>query len=213
MARPRLGRLRGLMRVRQGPDHYRLAESLAPRPRPEGFPAVRPGARLHLQRAARPRAGRRRRHRPRPSATLFRAGETLRLVDAGRWLWPRNPLTGQFPAAYQKAQGRCTLHSGPDRQARLLIPVIPDPGASPACGPAPEPAHINRLWAVLPAAHRANGSEQIYKADGSGAPIASCAVTVRRYIKRSCDRLVRVSQRDARLRGVLHPDQGRPPPL
>ena len=37
-----------------------------------------------------------------PSATLFRAGETLRLVVAGRWLWPRNPLTGQFPAAYQK---------------------------------------------------------------------------------------------------------------
>ena len=61
-----------------------------------------------------------------PSATLFRAGETLRLVIAGRWLWPVNPLTGQFPAAYQRGpNGRCTLHWGPDRRARLLIPVIP----------------------------------------------------------------------------------------
>jgi uncharacterized protein len=61
-----------------------------------------------------------------PSATLFRAGETLRLVLAGRWLWPRNPLTGQFPAAYQKGpNGRCTLHWGPHHQARLLLPVIP----------------------------------------------------------------------------------------
>ncbi len=61
-----------------------------------------------------------------PSATCFRAGETLRLVVAGRWLWPRNPLTGQFPAAYQKGpKGSCTVHWGPARQARLLIPVIP----------------------------------------------------------------------------------------
>jgi uncharacterized protein len=89
-----------------------------------------------------------------PSATLFRAGETLRLVVAGRWLWPVNPLTGQFPAAYRKAPAgrrngaavrrngaavrcngaavrcngaavRCTLHWGPDRPARLLVPVIP----------------------------------------------------------------------------------------
>jgi len=61
-----------------------------------------------------------------PSATLFRAGEQLRLVVAGRWLWPRNPLTGQFPAAYERAsRGSCTLHWGPDRDAHLLIPVIP----------------------------------------------------------------------------------------
>jgi putative CocE/NonD family hydrolase len=61
-----------------------------------------------------------------PSATLFRAGETLRLVVAGRWLWPHNPFTGQFPAAYEKGRnGRCTLHWGPGHQARLLIPVIP----------------------------------------------------------------------------------------
>ena len=61
-----------------------------------------------------------------PSATLLRAGETLRLVVAGRWLSPLNPLTGQFPAAYQKGPAaRCTLHWGPDHQARLLVPVIP----------------------------------------------------------------------------------------
>jgi predicted acyl esterase len=61
-----------------------------------------------------------------PSATFFRAGETLRLVVAARWLWPLNPLTGQFPAAYQKGpKGRCTVHWGPQRQARLLVPIIP----------------------------------------------------------------------------------------
>ena len=61
-----------------------------------------------------------------PSATFFKAGETLRLVVAGRWLWPRNPLTGQFPAAYQKGtKGQCTLHWGPQHQARLILPIIP----------------------------------------------------------------------------------------
>ncbi len=61
-----------------------------------------------------------------PSATLFRSGETLRLVVAGRWLWPANPLTGQFPAAYRSGRsGRCIVHWGPERGARLLIPVIP----------------------------------------------------------------------------------------
>jgi predicted acyl esterase len=60
-----------------------------------------------------------------PSATLFRGGDALRLVVAGRWLWPHNLLTGQFPAAYEASpKGRCTLHWGPQRQARLLVPVI-----------------------------------------------------------------------------------------
>ena len=60
-----------------------------------------------------------------PSATLFKAGEALRLIVAGRWLWPRNPLTGQFPAAYQKGpKGKCTLHWGPRHQACLLVPII-----------------------------------------------------------------------------------------
>jgi len=60
-----------------------------------------------------------------PSATLFRAGEQLRLVVAGRWLCPRNPLVGQFPAAYQRSpRGRVTLHWGPRYDAHLLIPEI-----------------------------------------------------------------------------------------
>jgi uncharacterized protein len=61
-----------------------------------------------------------------PSATRFRSGEQLRLVIAGRWLWPHNVLTGQFPAAYARGpHGRCTLHWGPDRGAHLLVPIIP----------------------------------------------------------------------------------------
>ncbi len=61
-----------------------------------------------------------------PSATLFRAGEQLRLVVGGRWLCPRNPLTGQFPAAYPNPRrGHVTLHWGPRYDAQLLIPEIP----------------------------------------------------------------------------------------
>ncbi|OBB67995.1 CocE/NonD family hydrolase [Mycobacterium sp. 852014-50255_SCH5639931] len=61
-----------------------------------------------------------------PSATLFRAGEQLRLVVAGRWLCPRNPLTGQLPAAYAGSpRGRVKLHWGPRYDAHLLIPEIP----------------------------------------------------------------------------------------
>lgn len=59
------------------------------------------------------------------SATQFRAGEQLRLVVAGRWLAPRNPLTGQFPAAYPTTKrGRVILFWGPSHDAHLLVPVI-----------------------------------------------------------------------------------------
>lgn len=61
-----------------------------------------------------------------PSATLFRAGEQLRFVVAGRWLSPRNPLAGQFPAAYpDPPRGLVTLRWGPRYDAHLLIPQIP----------------------------------------------------------------------------------------
>ncbi|BBZ42900.1 CocE/NonD family hydrolase [Mycobacterium parmense] len=61
-----------------------------------------------------------------PSATLFRAGEQLRLVVGGRWLCPRNPLTGQFPAAYDESpNGRVRLRWGPRHDAHLLVPEIP----------------------------------------------------------------------------------------
>ena len=61
-----------------------------------------------------------------PSATLFRRGESLRLVVAGRWLAPRNPLTGHFPAWYQPSdRAHCTVHWGPDRPSALRVPIIP----------------------------------------------------------------------------------------
>lgn len=61
-----------------------------------------------------------------PSATLFRAGEQLRFVVAGRWPTPRNPVTGGFPAAYPKSpRARVTLHWGPEYDAHLKVPVIP----------------------------------------------------------------------------------------
>lgn len=60
-----------------------------------------------------------------PSATLFRTGDSIRLVVAGRWLAPRNPLTGQFPASYRRSPAAtCTLHWGPERPARLLVPDV-----------------------------------------------------------------------------------------
>jgi putative CocE/NonD family hydrolase len=60
-----------------------------------------------------------------PSATLFRAGDSIRLVVAGRWLAPRNPLTGQFPAGYRRGPAAtCNLHWGAERPARLLVPQI-----------------------------------------------------------------------------------------
>ena len=66
-----------------------------------------------------------------PSATVFRAGEQLRFVVAGRWLSPRNPLSGQFPAAFpHPPRGNVTLHWGPGRDAHLLIPQIPAPNAA-----------------------------------------------------------------------------------
>jgi uncharacterized protein len=61
-----------------------------------------------------------------PSSTLFRAGEQLRLVVAGRSLSARNPVTGQFPTSYARSpRGRVTLHWGPGHDARLMIPGIP----------------------------------------------------------------------------------------
>lgn len=64
------------------------------------------------------------------SSTLFRAGDTLRLVVGGRWLWPVNPLTGNFPARYAGMPStRCTLHWGPEMPAHLLVPRIPAPAA------------------------------------------------------------------------------------
>jgi predicted acyl esterase len=61
-----------------------------------------------------------------PSATLFRAGEELRLTVRGRWPWRRNPLTGALPAAYEPSpRSTCVIQLGGERSSRLLVPVIP----------------------------------------------------------------------------------------
>lgn len=60
------------------------------------------------------------------SATLFRAGERLRLMVAGRYLEPRNPLFGHFPTHYRPSgRGTATISWSPDRPSTLEIPVIP----------------------------------------------------------------------------------------
>jgi predicted acyl esterase len=60
------------------------------------------------------------------SSTLFRAGDELRLLVAGRDLEPRNPLFGHFPAHYLPSRrGRGIVHWGGDHPSRLLVPVIP----------------------------------------------------------------------------------------
>jgi putative CocE/NonD family hydrolase len=62
-----------------------------------------------------------------PSATFFRKGEQLRLIVQGHWFSTRNPLLGQFPAAYERGpRGTCVLHCGGEHAARLRIPIIPD---------------------------------------------------------------------------------------
>jgi putative CocE/NonD family hydrolase len=61
-----------------------------------------------------------------PSATFFRKGEQVRLDVQGHWCSSRNPLFGQFPAAYENGpRGSCVLHCGGEHSARLRIPVIP----------------------------------------------------------------------------------------
>jgi putative CocE/NonD family hydrolase len=60
------------------------------------------------------------------SATLFRAGDTLRLLIGGRYLQPRNPLFGHFPTRYQPSSGgRATITWSVDKPSTLEIPVIP----------------------------------------------------------------------------------------
>lgn len=60
-----------------------------------------------------------------PSATLFRAGDELRLDIQGRWFHHRDPVHGQFPAGYHtNAKGTCTLHLGLETGCTLMIPVL-----------------------------------------------------------------------------------------
>ena len=60
------------------------------------------------------------------SATLFRAGDSLRLLVAGRYLQPRNPIFGHFPTHYEpSARGKATITWAPGHPSTLEIPVIP----------------------------------------------------------------------------------------
>ncbi|MEO6941747.1 MAG: CocE/NonD family hydrolase [Terrimesophilobacter sp.] len=60
------------------------------------------------------------------SSIVFRAGEELRLILAGRYLEPRNPLFGHFPAHYVPSRrGHGIVHWGGDHPSRLLVPVVP----------------------------------------------------------------------------------------
>ncbi|WP_188681257.1 CocE/NonD family hydrolase [Subtercola lobariae] len=60
------------------------------------------------------------------SATLFHSGESIRLVIAGRYLQPRNPLFGHFPTHYEPSKtGKATITWNPNRPSTLEIPVIP----------------------------------------------------------------------------------------
>lgn len=60
------------------------------------------------------------------SATLFHAGDSLRLLVAGRYLRPRNPLFGHFPTHYQPStSGKATISWSAGRPSTLEIPVIP----------------------------------------------------------------------------------------
>jgi putative CocE/NonD family hydrolase len=60
------------------------------------------------------------------SATLFRAGESLRLFVAGRFPEPGNPFFGHFPARYTPSRaGKATIHWSAERPSGLEIPVIP----------------------------------------------------------------------------------------
>lgn len=68
-----------------------------------------------------------------PSATLFRAGESLRLLIGGRYLQPRNPLFGHFPTHYQPSRGgKATLLCGSSALEIPVIPAVPTVAGVPA---------------------------------------------------------------------------------
>ena len=55
-----------------------------------------------------------------PHATRFRKGDVLCVDVQGRWFYPRNPVFGQFPTAYQRSpRGLCVLHTGGAYDAQL----------------------------------------------------------------------------------------------
>jgi uncharacterized protein len=60
-----------------------------------------------------------------PSATMFRAGDILRVDVQGHWFFRKNPFFGSLPAAYERsARARVVLHLGGEHDAHLLVPII-----------------------------------------------------------------------------------------
>jgi uncharacterized protein len=62
----------------------------------------------------------------RAHATRFLKGDVLRLDVRGSWHYPKDPLRGQFPIAYQSSpKATCVLHTGGAFDARLLVGTRP----------------------------------------------------------------------------------------
>jgi len=59
-----------------------------------------------------------------PSSTQFHPGDVLGLELHRRWFFPRQPVTGQFPARYETHNGPCTvtIQVGGADGSRLLVP-------------------------------------------------------------------------------------------
>ena len=67
----------------------------------------------------------------REQATRFRAGDVLRLEVRGHWHFPRNPVTGHFPAGYRPSKGgSCVVHMGAEHPSALLLGYRPVGGNS-----------------------------------------------------------------------------------
>ncbi len=63
-----------------------------------------------------------------PSATRFAAGDELVLELRDHWFYPADPVTGQFPAVYERPRRqRWSVHTGGTHTATLTIPVWTDP--------------------------------------------------------------------------------------
>jgi predicted acyl esterase len=59
-----------------------------------------------------------------PSATRFAADDVLVLELRNRWFFPANPITGQWPAVYQRSRRqRWSVHTGSPATATLTIPI------------------------------------------------------------------------------------------
>lgn len=59
------------------------------------------------------------------SSTLFHAGDSLRLLIAGRYLEPQNPAFGHFPTHYVASRGgKVTVSWGKGRPGALEIPIV-----------------------------------------------------------------------------------------